>query len=97
MAPVDAVTRVLSQFVEMGELHRRASETIVDLTGAEAGFVTASCSAAISLAVAAAITGNNLWAIEQLPDTGELKNEVLIQTGHMVSYGAPVEQAIRTP
>ena len=92
---VDAVTRVLSQFVEMGELHRRASETIVDLTGAEAGFVTASCSAAISLAVAAAITGNNLWAIEQLPDTGELKNEVLIQTGHMVSYGAPVEQAIR--
>jgi len=92
---VDAVTRVLSQFVEMGELHRRASETIADLTGAEAGFVTASCSAAISLAVAAAITGNNLWAIEQLPDTGELKNEVLIQTGHMVSYGAPVEQAIR--
>ena len=92
---VDAVTRVLSQFVEMGELHRRASETIADLTGAEAGFVTASCSAAISLAVAAAITDNNLWAIEQLPDTGELKNEVLIQTGHMVSYGAPVEQAIR--
>ena len=92
---VDAVTRVLSQFVEMGELHRRASETIADLTGSEAGFVTASCSAAISLAVAAAITGNNLWAIEQLPDTGELKNEVLIQTGHMVSYGAPVEQAIR--
>ena len=92
---VDAVTRVLSQFVEMGELHRRASETVADLTGAEAGFVTASCSAAISLAVAAAITGNNLWAIEQLPDTGELKNEVLIQTGHMVSYGAPVEQAIR--
>ena len=92
---VDADTRVLSQYEEMGELHRRASETIVDLTGAEAGFVTASCSAAISLAVAAAITGNNLWAIEQLPDTGELKNEVLIQTGHMVSYGAPVEQAIR--
>lgn len=92
---VDAVTRVLTQFVEMGQLHRRASETIADLTGAEAGFVTASCSAAISLAVAAAITGDNLCAIEQLPDAGSLKNEVLIQTGHMVSYGAPVEQAIR--
>jgi D-glucosaminate-6-phosphate ammonia-lyase len=92
---VDAVTRVLTQFVEMGDLYRRASRSIADLTGAEAGFVTASCSAGISLAVAAAITGDNLWAIEQLPDTGSLKNEVLIQSGHMVSYGAPVEQAIR--
>jgi len=92
---VDAITRVLTEFVEMGALHRRASDAIAELTGAEAGFVTASCSAAISLAVAAAITGDNLWAIEQLPDAGSLKNEVLIQTGHMVSYGAPVEQAIR--
>jgi D-glucosaminate-6-phosphate ammonia-lyase len=92
---VDAVTRVLTEFVEMGDLYRRASQSIADLTGAEAGFVTASCSAGISLAVAAAITGDNLWAIEQLPDTGSLKNEVLIQAGHMVSYGAPVEQAIR--
>ncbi|HEY4202127.1 MAG TPA: aminotransferase class V-fold PLP-dependent enzyme [Devosiaceae bacterium] len=92
---VDAVTRVLTQFVEMGDLHRKASAVIAELTGAEAGFVTASCSAGISLAVAAAITGPNLWAIEQLPDTGTLKNEVLIQTGHMVNYGAPVEQGIR--
>ncbi len=92
---VSAINRVLTEFVEMGDLHRIASRAIADLTGAEAGFVTASCSAAISLAVAAAITGDNLWAIEQLPDAGPLRNEVLIQTGHMVSYGAPVEQAIR--
>lgn len=92
---VSAINRVLTEFVEMGDLHRIASRAIADLTGAEAGFVTASCSAAISLAVAAAITGDNLWAIEQLPDTGPQRNEVLIQTGHMVSYGAPVEQAIR--
>jgi L-seryl-tRNA(Ser) seleniumtransferase len=92
---VDAVTRVLTEFVEMSDLHRKASHVIAELTGAEAGFVTASCSAGISLAVAAAITGDNLWAIEQLPDTGTLKNEVLIQTGHMVNYGAPVAQGIR--
>ena len=67
---VEAVTKVLTQFVELGDLHRKASQAIAELTGAEAGFVTASCSAAISLAVAAAITGDNLWAIEQLPDTG---------------------------
>ncbi|MCW5720466.1 MAG: aminotransferase class V-fold PLP-dependent enzyme [Devosia sp.] len=92
---VSAVNRILTQFVEMGDLHRLASRTIAELTGAEAGFVTASFSAAISLAVAAAITGEDLLAIEQLPDTGGRRNEVLIQTGHMVSYGAPVEQAIR--
>ena len=57
--------------------------------------MTASCSAAISLACAAAMTGKDLAAIERLPDTTGLKDEVLIQTGHMVSYGAPVEQGIR--
>jgi D-glucosaminate-6-phosphate ammonia-lyase len=92
---VSAVTRVMTEFVEMGDLLRQASHTIAELTGAEAGFVTASCSAGISLAVAAAMTGDNLWAIEQLPDTGTLRNEVLIQAGHIVSYGAPVDQAIR--
>jgi L-seryl-tRNA(Ser) seleniumtransferase len=92
---VEAVTRILTEFVEMGDLYRKASRVIAELTGAEAGFVTASCSAGISLAVAAAMTGDNLWAIEQLPDTGTLRNEVLIQTGHMVNYGAPVDQGIR--
>jgi L-seryl-tRNA(Ser) seleniumtransferase len=92
---VDAVSAILTQFVEMGDLYRRASTVIAELTGAEAGFVTASCSAGITLAVAACMTGPDLAAIERLPDTTGLKDEVLIQSGHMVSYGAPVEQAIR--
>ncbi|GLQ56460.1 aminotransferase class V-fold PLP-dependent enzyme [Devosia nitrariae] len=92
---VEAAAAILTQWTEIADLHRVASRTIAELTGAEAGFVTASCSAAITLAVAAAITGSDLYAIEQLPDTGDRRNEVLIQTGHMVSYGAPVEQAIR--
>lgn len=92
---VEAIAAILTQFVEIGDLQRRASEVIAELTGAEAGFVTASCSAGISLAVAAAMTGPDLAAIERLPDASGLKNEVVIQSGHMVSYGAPVEQAIR--
>lgn len=92
---VEAVSAILTEFVEMGDLHRRASTVIAELTGAEAGFVTASCSAAITLAVAACMTGSDLAAIERLPDTTGLKDEVLIQSGHMVSYGAPVEQGIR--
>jgi len=92
---VEAVSAILSEFVELGDLHRKASAVIANLTGAEAGFITASCSAAISLAVAAAMTGSDLAAIERLPDATGLQNEVIIQSGHMVSYGAPVEQAIR--
>jgi L-seryl-tRNA(Ser) seleniumtransferase len=89
------VAAVLPQFVEIDELQKRASAVIARLCGAEAGFVTASCSAGISVAVAGAMTGTDAAAIERLPDTTNLKNEVPILVGHMVTYGAPVEQAIR--
>jgi L-seryl-tRNA(Ser) seleniumtransferase len=92
---VEAMAAILPQFVEINDLQRKASAIIARLTGGEAGFVTASCSSGISLAVAGAITGNNLLAIEKLPDTAPEKNEVLVQMGHVVSYGAPVDQAIR--
>ncbi len=92
---IEAVAAVLSQFVEIDELQKRASAAIARLCGAEAGFVTASCSAGISVAVAGAMTKADVAAIERLPDTTNLKNEVPIMVGHMASYGAPVEQAIR--
>eukprot|EP00913_Durusdinium_trenchii_P019295 g18136.t1 len=92
---VGAMVAILPQFVEINDLQRKASAVIARLTGGEAGFVTASCSAGISLAVAGAITGSDLLAIERLPDAVPSKNEVLVQMGHVVSYGAPVDQAIR--
>jgi len=92
---VEAVSAILGEFVEIDDLQRKASAVIARLCGAEAGFVTASCSAAITLGVAGAMTGGDLAAIERLPDASGLKDEVVILVGHMVSYGAPVEQAIR--
>ncbi|MBY5324134.1 aminotransferase class V-fold PLP-dependent enzyme [Rhizobium johnstonii] len=92
---ISAMASILPHFVEINDLQRKASAVIARLTDGEAGFVTASCSAGISLAVAGAITGNNLLAIEKLPDVVPEKNEVLVQMGHVVSYGAPVDQAIR--
>lgn len=92
---IEAMAAILPQFVEINDLQRKASAVIARLTGGEAGFVTASCSAGISLAVAGTITGPDLLAIERLPDTSTPKNEVLVQMGHMVSYGAPVDQSIR--
>src|SRR6185437_171610 len=93
---VATVAAVLSEFVEIGDLQRKASAAIARLCGTEAGCVTASCSAGITLAIAGAMTGADLAAIERLPDTtGLARNAIAIQRGHMVSYGAPVEQAIR--
>jgi len=92
---IEAINDILPHFVEIHDLQRKACEVISRLTGSEAGFVTASASAGITISVAAAMTGLNLSCIEQLPDTTGMKNEVLIQVGHMVFYGAHVEQAIR--
>lgn len=94
-AAVRAVAEILPEFVELNDLHRRASQTIARLTGAEAGFVTACASAGITLSVAGCMTGADLGRIEQLPDAAGMKDEVVIQAGHLVGYGAPVEQAIR--
>ncbi|MFT4001175.1 MAG: aminotransferase class V-fold PLP-dependent enzyme [Rhizobium sp.] len=91
----EAMAHILPQFVEINDLQRKASAVIARLTGAEAGFVTASCSAGITLAVAGCMTRDDLAAIERLPDTAGLRNEIIVQMGHVVSYGAPVDQAIR--
>ncbi|MBS1115760.1 MAG: hypothetical protein H6Q87_144 [candidate division NC10 bacterium] len=92
---VRAVADILPEFVEITDLQRKASTAIAKATGAEAGFVTASASAGITLSVAGCMTGADLGRIEQLPDATGMKNEVIIQLGHMVGYGAPLEQAIR--
>jgi D-glucosaminate-6-phosphate ammonia-lyase len=92
---INAMQRSLPQFMEISDLHKRASALIAELTGGEAGFVTASCAAGITLSVAACMTGDNLAAIEQLPETGTLKNEVVALSGHLVSFGAPIDQMIR--
>lgn len=93
---ITAMTRFMPHFIEIPALQKRASVVIGKLCGAEAGFITASASAGLTLACAAAMTGSDLAAIERLPDTEALpRTEILIQAGHMVHYGAPVEQALR--
>jgi L-seryl-tRNA(Ser) seleniumtransferase len=92
---VAAAARVLPWFVEIDDLQRAASRAIAAATGAQAGMVTASASAGISLAVAAAMTGADFGRVEQLPDTAGMVNRVVIQHGHRIDYGAPIDTAIR--
>ncbi len=91
---VAAMAAIATEFVDIAELHRRAGEVVAQATGAEAGFITASCASAITLSVAACMTGMRRLAIERLPDTTGLRHQVLVQTGHLVGYGASLQQTI---
>jgi L-seryl-tRNA(Ser) seleniumtransferase len=92
---VAAVSEILPHFVEIDELQRLASKQIALSTGSQAGYITASSASALTLAVAASMTGSSLSEIEQLPDTQGMRSKVLLQMGHAIHYGASIEQTIR--
>lgn len=90
----EAVTAAMGHFVNMHELQGNASAIISRLTGAEAGFMTASASAGITLAIAGCMTGLDPARAEALPRNPGAKNEVVVQAGHLCGYGAPIDNAI---
>ena len=90
-----AVDAALPCFFDLDELQERAGEVIARATGAEWGCVTASTAAGITLSVAACMTGRDLGKIAQLPDTTGMADQVVLQQGHAVNFGAPVTQTIR--
>jgi L-seryl-tRNA(Ser) seleniumtransferase len=90
-----AIAAILPHAVDMAELQRLASHTIAEATGAEAGCITGCTSASIVIAAAACMTGLDLTRIEQLPETAGMKNEIVIQKGHVVNYGSTITGDIR--
>jgi L-seryl-tRNA(Ser) seleniumtransferase len=94
---VQAIAGILPHSVDIAELQRVASRTIAEATGAEAGCVTGCTSASIAIAAAACMTGLDLARIERLPDSSGMKNEILIQKGHVVNYGSTITGDLRLP
>lgn len=91
---IRAGAEIQSHFVRIDELQAKASQVIARMTGAEAGFVAACSAAGISQGISGCMTGTNLNRIELLPNTDGLRNEVIVQAGHLINYGAPISQAI---
>jgi Selenocysteine synthase [seryl-tRNASer selenium transferase] len=89
-----ATAEALGRFVRIHEIQAEASRAIAELTGAEAGFLTASASAGITLAIAGAITGMDPARAERLPADPGPRCEVVVQAGHLCGYGAPISTAI---
>jgi L-seryl-tRNA(Ser) seleniumtransferase len=72
--------------VVMDELQEAAGKVIAEATGAEAGYVVAGAAAGLTLAAAACIAGLDPVAMDRLPDTTGLRNEIVVQRGHRNAY-----------
>ncbi len=81
--------------VDLGVLKRRAGDVIAAWAGAEAGWVTSGASAGIAIMTAACVAGTDPARVAALPDAVWEPRSILLQTGHDVNFGAPVEQMIR--
>lgn len=91
----EAQALAAQRHVDIEELRRRAGEIIAEITGAEAASITTGAAAGVAISVAAVITGTDIAKVHRLPDVAGLANRVLLQAGHAVNFGAPVEQMIR--
>ncbi len=81
-----AMADAAASFVPMDALQARAGEVIAEITGAEAGYVVSGAAAGLSLGIAACVAGMDVGAMDRLPDTTGLKNEVVVQRGHRNAY-----------
>lgn len=82
-------------YVVIDELIDKAGEIISKYTGGEDSCVTSSASAAICLTIAGLISKGKKSIIDRLPNSEGLKNEIVIQKGHSIDYGAPMPTMIR--
>ncbi|MGE3405344.1 MAG: hypothetical protein AB7I37_00915, partial [Pirellulales bacterium] len=81
-------------FVEIDDLQAAASRVIARGTGAEAGLVTSGAAAGLALAAAACLAGNDVEAMDQLPDTSQIaRHEIIYPQPGPYDYDHPLRTA----
>ncbi len=88
---VQAIVYACTRYVRLVDLHDAIGRRLAEMIGCEAAMVCAGAASGLTLGTAACITGSDPDAIRQLPDTTDLKNEVIIQKAHRYGY----DRAIR--
>lgn len=81
-----AMEKADRHFVYMEELLERTGQIVAELLGCEAAYVTPGCAAALTLGAAACVTGGDSAKMARLPDTTDMKAELLIQARHRYKY-----------
>ncbi len=77
----EAQAQAAQHFVDVIQLQRAVGRRLAELTGAESGIVTSGAAGAMAAATAGCMAGTNDKYVWQLPDTTDLKNEVLMVGG----------------
>jgi uncharacterized pyridoxal phosphate-dependent enzyme len=83
---VQAMTEAAGWFVSIGELQEKVGARIAALLKVPSALVTAGAASAITVATAACMVRENPEAMDRLPDTLGLRNEVVIQKTHKCGY-----------
>jgi len=105
---VDAMAQASRQFVNIFDLQDRVGLAIAEMTLNEAAFVSCGAASGITLAVASCIAGTDEKLADRLPDTRDMKNEIIMSRcqrgteadpavraagGHVVEIGPPNRMA----
>jgi L-seryl-tRNA(Ser) seleniumtransferase len=80
------MNEVAKTFVDMNELFRKADEKVAQLCKVEEAHITTGTGAAMELAVAACMAGDDYGNWMKLPNTEGMKNEVVMPRGHVIAY-----------
>jgi len=90
---LDAFRDAAAQWVPLEQLQAAAGQRIAELTGTEAGLVTAGSAAALTLGTAAILCGYDLRRIEQLPHCDDFPCEFIIAREQRSGYDHAVRAA----
>lgn len=83
---LDAMNEVSSTFVDMFELVAKVDAHIARLCQVEDAHIVSGAGAAIELAVAGCLAGNDFGKWLRLPNVDAMKNEVAMPRGHYIAY-----------
>ena len=83
---LNAMNEVAKTFVDMHELISKADARISELCGVKDSHITTGSGAAMGLAVAGCMAGDDYSKWMRLPDAEGMKNEVVSPRGHNIQY-----------
>jgi L-seryl-tRNA(Ser) seleniumtransferase len=83
---LDAMDEVAKTFVDMYQLFEKADQRIAQICGVEEAHITTGTGAAMELAIAGCMAGDDFSKWMKLPKTDDMKNEVLMPRGHNIAY-----------
>jgi len=92
-AVLDAFRDAAAEWVPLEQLQAAACRKIAEVTGAEAGLVTAGSAAGLTLGTAAILAGYDLGRMEKLPHTDGFPNEILIAREQRSGYDHAIRAA----